>query len=658
MTRCLPLVSTCSRALRHRAKPTALKLMPAYHPTQRRLVHDSVRASSASKPKPLQIASHATQDSLRAVMARIGSPSPRVPHPFETSTRESQRVYDRSPNNGILRPKNDVAVQNASYAAPDARLAMIARLEDQVSKAPLEHRSSNFHPASAEVPREDAEEAPLEQLTQAHPAPFLDERVPLIPDSEDLSEPTDEHGSALLSAFDKAILEGSLPNAWIAFRAVLTTHPLGARLLPHAALHKLAALLSKSRPRTRENYLRLLSVISELRRAGVVVRRWQWNALIDYAGKGFRKVRVEDYHEGLNTAREMKMYSESLTTDPAKVSSRHSFDTVTLNTILSIAVRTLDSNVLRHATTMMQSFPAMRPDSITYLCLVRFYARTDQAGLVPGLIERMVSEGLPIGIDVLNGVMWAYSSGGQLDMAMRIYQVLRKNHAERSGIAIKSHAPQVDSTQRHPILSMKSLTIQPDVTPDKVTFTLLIQAHAFHGDLFGALSLFRDMLTCPPDKGSTTQPFEPTLEIYRSIFLGFSRHAVAPLATSFTPSPFTSLSLSARLSLRPPVQHKSHASEDQPSPWTHDTLRPLFLSFLDLPMQEPPKERLLYWIMVSFAKTTGNDIEGMRWAWRRLEERFGKEGLKVGGGRLARMVARLEEGDGSDNPSMYSGPPE
>lgn len=55
----------------------------------------------------------------------------------------------------------------------------------------------------------------------------------------------------------------------------------------------------------------------------------------------------------------------------------------------------------------------------------------------------------------------------------------------------------------------------------------------------------------------------------------------------------------------------------------------------------------MYWIMVSFAKTTRNDLERMRWAWDKLEERFGKDALKVGGGRLAKIVAELESSGGN-----------
>ena len=52
-------------------------------------------------------------------------------------------------------------------------------------------------------------------------------------------------------------------------------------------------LISRVHPRTRLNFIRLLSILSTIRRIGGQLQLWEWNTLIDFAGKGFRKFRAE-----------------------------------------------------------------------------------------------------------------------------------------------------------------------------------------------------------------------------------------------------------------------------------------------------------------------------------------------------------------------------
>jgi len=66
-------------------------------------------------------------------------------------------------------------------------------------------------------------------------------------------------------------------------------------------------------------------------------------------------------------------------------------------------------------------------------------------------------------------------------------------------------------------------------------------------------------------------------------------------------------------------------------------LSSLFKSFMELPVEPRPSERTIYWILVAFAKTTGNDKGKLRKVWVQLEKKFGGGW----GGRLQRFKQKI-----------------
>jgi hypothetical protein len=59
----------------------------------------------------------------------------------------------------------------------------------------------------------------------------------------------------------------------------------------------------------------------------------------------------------------------------------------------------------------------------------------------------------------------------------------------------------------------------------------------------------------------------------------------------------------------------------------------VFKAFLNLPADTKPSERLIYWILVSFGKASGDDPGKLRKVFLQLEQRFGGGW----GGRLERL---------------------
>lgn len=428
-----------------------------------------------------------------------------------------------------------------------------------------------------------------------------------------------------------------LDSAWVAYQAILETHGHGSRLFSPRQLHGLSAMLSKIRPKTRQTYLRLLSVISELRNLGHSVYQWELNALVASAGKGFRKTRIEDYEAAINTL-SLPLPSHHL--------PKSKFDIVTFNTLLSVAARTLSPRIMQHALSLLNDHPHLRPNRNTHLSLLQFYALTDQSHLVPGVLDQMIKAELEIGVDGINAVIWAYARSGALDVALNIFGSLGNippdSPASLKHVPVDRREPLIAGQANsiptdNPILCIPGLSSQlRNLEPNHITFTLLIQCLSYHGDLYPALSLLRTMLSRVGEhsKGGKSPPSgesEALLIVFRSIFLGFVRFGVQSQSPPLRDNSFGLSSPLHRVSARLKSRCKSaRTSPDQHSPWVRDILAPLFDSFLALhsptgsSQSTCPRshQRVFYWGLLAFSQTSGHDPSVVAQAWRKMQSAF------------------------------------
>ncbi|KAI6047044.1 hypothetical protein EDC04DRAFT_579690 [Pisolithus marmoratus] len=101
----------------------------------------------------------------------------------------------------------------------------------------------------------------------------------------------------------------TISGAWKAYEGLITKYPydpLQKPVIPYGHLHRLAGRLASVKPRTRTLYLQLSSVLATLRRTGGRVYIWEWNTLIDCAGKQWRKTSIADYRAALDILNDMK----------------------------------------------------------------------------------------------------------------------------------------------------------------------------------------------------------------------------------------------------------------------------------------------------------------------------------------------------------------
>lgn len=415
----------------------------------------------------------------------------------------------------------------------------------------------------------------------------------------------------------------TIPDAWGAYEDLMAKFPydpLQKPTIPYRHLHRLARLLASSQPRTRHLFLQLSSVLTTLRRTGGHVWTWEWNALIDCAGKHWRKTSMADYRTALDIFHDMTMQLRPLEHSPSPSPSNANPaprfpssaptspppaepDIITYTTLLDIARRSKIPSAIRHALKLLQS-SGLSANRTTYLSMLAFYAQSSRLTGLRSILRTMDEQGMELGLDGLNICIWGFASSGRIDVALAIYRVLRNNVAPETGPHLcGDDAGSVARSLRE----VECITTPPAVGPDKIIYTCLIQCLAYRGDMVQALTVFLDMLSNPETQGDapaskhTGVPlcYPPSMVVFRAIFLGFRRHARRPGGI--------------RASL-----------DTDPSLWNLTNLQLVYKAFMDLPKDEIPNERVLYWIMASFVKLGGNDVHLLRHIWEQLEGKYGR----------------------------------
>ncbi|KAF8631130.1 hypothetical protein AX15_002477 [Amanita polypyramis BW_CC] len=430
--------------------------------------------------------------------------------------------------------------------------------------------------------------------------------------------------TGVIAARDKLlrVLEStvSAPEAWDAYTTLCNMIPdnhdvANEPFIPFAHLHRLCRLLSSNRPKTHLQFLRLLSASNFIRGTGGRIHLHEWNAIIDHAGKGWRKVRPEDWESALSLYNDMinghppgTMLDGSI---PASEDDKiHALkpDVYTFNSLLNIAVEITEPSAVRRVTALLDE-AGITPNRITYLTLLKYYGRTGHMSGVRSTILRMKEQGLELGLDGINACMWAYGQNGRHDLVKSVYRLLRHNMSPEQDMGV--HDDPLALAQH--LEEEEYVRGLGDLTPDETTFATVIQIMAYHGDLFTTLNVFIDMLVFFPVLPNTgverdDPPIAVTLmnTVFRAIFLGFSRHGIPPLQDEKSLPPRLRIS-------NPPGRPR----------WSLQNLQTVFDVFLNLPKEVRASRATLHWIMQAFDTTSGNDEVILREAWKRLDERFG-----------------------------------
>ena len=373
--------------------------------------------------------------------------------------------------------------------------------------------------------------------------------------------------------------------------------------IPFAHLHRLARLLARNRPQTRRQFLQLLAVLTYINYWGGNLKQHEWNALVNHAGAGWRKTKLENVRNAMKIFKDMRagrlpgssdflpLDREFLEGPPVEP------DIYTYTSLLAIASRSVRTRQVHNISSMLTK-AGLPPNRITHLSLMRYFTlRKDFDGIRLTLLK-MRQQGLELGLDGLNSCLWAYGRNHKLDLVMMIYRILRHN-------VLPETSGETDINDIIRRLGEEYIFVGPEIQPNEVTLTTVIQVMAYHGHFSSTLNVFMDMLSFNNlEKGAPVEEisagvyepisYQPSLAVFRAIFLGFSRHTKN-------------------------IRRKKKKKTD----WNLDNLSEIFNLFLELPSNTNPNLNTIYFIMLAFDKASGRDIEILRDVWMRIDRKFG-----------------------------------
>ncbi|KAH9991644.1 hypothetical protein BJV74DRAFT_884808 [Russula compacta] len=486
-------------------------------------------------------------------------------------------------------------------------------------------------------------------------------------------------------------------RAWAAYRALLIlprSPDKAAPKIPFPHRHRLLRLLAAAppRPRNRGRFAQVLAVMRALHDAGGIVKTWEWNLLLDCAGKeGWRRPGEEHFRAALALLDEMRRGSgggggggrtglvrPAMTGgwrgDGGALALAPAPDIVSYTTLLAHAVRTRAPAAVRHAAQLLAR-AGLAPGVHAHTALLCFFAqRRDLAGVRDTLfrLRRQTEHTRPMhdgGSDdgvgltqvTFNAVLWAFAYNGRLDVARAMYRVVRARTAEGRK-SDNSEDGDEDEKERlaeleDALAEREMVVIAREVIPDAATYHTLIQAHAYQGDLRASLETLTDMLSASSLSSSPPGPFIASMTAYRAIFLGFARHGAPPSR------PYDRYHHHPTTTTKADRHYRDHHDHDHINlgsfshndsrgggggcEWTLAALEALFARFLELPRETRLRESTLFWLVSAFAHTSAYDVALLRHVFERVEDRFASSALNLtcgygsGGGVVAKRRGRL-----------------
>jgi hypothetical protein len=351
--------------------------------------------------------------------------------------------------------------------------------------------------------------------------------------------------------------------------------------------------------------------------AGGEIKLHEWNALIDGAGKGWRKTSVDDFQASLDMFQDMiSGRAPGMTAAGETEGENMSFqstpvtpDIYTYTILLDAAARTLHAPSFRHAATLLAD-SGLPPNRITHLSLLKYFTYTKQLSGVRSTVLKMQEQNLELGLDGINACLWSYAHNSRLDQVMAIYRLFQHN------IKPETYVGELDvASVARRLRDEEHITIPPDIKPNQITFNIVIQTLAHHGHLLGSLTVLMDMLSVQnvqlgapltADENGKLQPgfYSPTLPAFRALFIGFTRHGIR-----------------LRKDGTVPPQYQLANPPGEPA-WVLASLQDIFEAFLHLPEDTRLNRGHVFWILKAFDRTSGGDRNLLRQVWKKLHARF------------------------------------
>lgn len=263
----------------------------------------------------------------------------------------------------------------------------------------------------------------------------------------------------------------------------------------------------------------------------------------------------------------------------------------------------------------------VKPDSYSYLTRILVFGyMSNVEGVLAELAFTLPKVDAANATILTNSAIWMAIRAERWDVAMSLSSALQSRSLDEVSDAL--------SALKNVPLTLADTLV--GVSPDRLTWSTLVEAHAYRGDLLAALNALRQMFD---DK------HVPGVAEYMAMFHGFSRYGVIgtnpagdasacfPLwrdnhATSGLDNPWGDEEVG---------QFSSNYPPSASSLWTQSALEDLFTSFLALPpprstgksLPRAPSANAVYRTLLAFGRVTNSDGNAVRAALAAMTSKFG-----------------------------------
>ncbi|KAL7273689.1 hypothetical protein RUND412_003431 [Rhizina undulata] len=271
---------------------------------------------------------------------------------------------------------------------------------------------------------------------------------------------------------------------------------LPAPRVSYLTSHHLDQLISRfmSVPKRDEvSMLRYLSILDDLRAAGLPIKRNEWNAAISFVGRSFREVT----HSAVKAALDLWKESEEVAGVPA--------DVTTFNILFDIIVRT-ENPMLAELVIGEMNARGISLDRFTKTSIIMYHGIRADGPKVRDVYREMVDTGELVDTVVLNAVMTALFKAKEPGAAEYIYEKM-KSSAVDSAESIVEFPPlegnflelrrwgrmlaEIAANRRIIKDYMKEFNVSLD--PDIITFNMMLLHFSSVGDYGRIQKILQEM---------------------------------------------------------------------------------------------------------------------------------------------------------------------
>ncbi|MCJ1364722.1 hypothetical protein MMC16_003838 [Acarospora aff. strigata] len=242
----------------------------------------------------------------------------------------------------------------------------------------------------------------------------------LVEDSVRYGLNEDDH--LVLRGFMTALYDESFSHETIFERY----NALPSPRIPHLsqdAIRKLLHRLSIIEQKTQSSMVRYLSVVDDVKAAGIPLTSGEWSSAIAFAGRCFVKVSAVEVESALHIWREME--------HEAGVKGTH----VTFNILFDIAAKA-GKFVLAEMILMEMKKRGLRLNRFAHVGLIYYHGLRGDGDGVRKAYRDLVQAGEIVDTLVMNCVIAALARAGEPTAAYQVYERMKRMHAMQSGVEL------------------------------------------------------------------------------------------------------------------------------------------------------------------------------------------------------------------------------